>query len=87
MTNEEKLKDKILGTMKLLADDKEWPIAFPLIEKLVDSAVNDWHKDIDDQLTVLIKDWESRMGDKDTTLYSLGVRRAQDIVRGESSDL
>jgi hypothetical protein len=87
MTNQEKLRDKIVGTMKLLADENQWPIKLELIEKLIDSAVNDWYSDIDQQITVLIKDWESRMGEGDTTLYSLGVRRAQDIVRGEDKPL
>ena len=87
MTNEEKLKDKIVGTMKLLADENEWPIKFELIEKLIDSAVNDWYSDIDQQITDLIKDWESRLGEDDKTLYTLGVRRALDIVRGEERTL
>ena len=86
MTNSEKLRDKIAGTMKLLADENQWPIKFEMVERLIDSAVNDWYSDIDQQLTNLIKDWESRMDD-DKTLYTLGIRRAQDIVRGEEKPL
>lgn len=87
MTNSDKLRDKIAGTMRLLADENQWPIKFEMIERLIDSAVNDWYTDIDQQLTNLIKDWEERMGEEDKTLYTLGIRRAQDIVRGEEKPL
>jgi hypothetical protein len=87
MKSSDKLKDKIVGTMRLLADENQWPVKLELLEKLVDSAVTDWTSDIDQQLLGLIKDWEERMGDDDKTLYSLGVRRAQDIIRGDDEPL
>jgi hypothetical protein len=87
MNNSEKLIDKIAGTMRLLADEDQWPVKIELIEKLIDSAVNDWYLDIDQQLSNLVRDWEEKMGDEDKTLYTLGIRRAQDIVRGEENPL
>ena len=87
MTNEEMLKDKIIGTMSLLADKNDWPIKFEMLEKLVSTAVHDWYSDIVQQLVSMIKEWEEKMGDDDKTLYTLGVRRALDIVRGEEHSL
>lgn len=87
MTNEQMLKDKIAGTMRLLADENQWPIKFEMIERLIESAVNDWYSDIDQQLVNLVKEWEEKMGEGDSTLYTLGVRRALDIVRGEERTL
>ena len=87
MNNSQKLIDKIAGTMRLLADENQWPVKIELIEKLIDSAVNDWYSDIDQQITNLVRDWEEKMGEGDKTLYTLGVRRAQDIVRGDENPL
>jgi hypothetical protein len=40
------------------------------------------------KLLFMIKDWESRMPpEEDDTFYSLALRRALDVVRGESPDL
>ncbi len=87
MTNEEMLKDKITGTMRILADENQWPIKFEMVERLIETAVHDWLSDIDQQLVSMVKDWEEKMGEDDKTLYTLGVRRALDIVRGEERTL
>lgn len=87
MTNSEMLRDKIIGTMKLLADENQWPIKFEMVERLIGSAVNDWYSDIDQQLVNMVKEWEEKMGEDDKTLYTLGVRRALDLVRGEERTL
>lgn len=54
------------------------------IAEAVVTPVNTFVESIENQLTELIKDWEEKMSDDDRTLYSLGLRRALDIVRGES---
>jgi hypothetical protein len=59
----------------------------PSVEQIAEAVVTPvdaFMKSIEDQLTELIKDWEEKMSDDDKTLYSLGLRRALDIVRGES---
>ena len=33
------------------------------------------------QLAELVTDWENSMGDEDKTLYTLGIRRAIDVIR------
>lgn len=80
----EQLIERLTYTMRVLAPEDKWPVEFKIVERLVEQVLNDYYDDIDARLTTLIKDWESRMDD-DKTLYSLGVRRAQDIVRGVES--
>ena len=59
----------------------------PTVEQIAEAVVtpvDTFVKSIEDQLTELIKEWEEKMSDDDKTLYSLGLRRALDVVRGES---
>ena len=83
MTKEE-LIERTTTLMRIMAAEDKWPVPFAMVERLLEQVLTDWHDDIDGRLTELIKDWESRMDD-DKTLYTLGVRRAQDIVRGIES--
>ena len=80
------LKDKLISTMKALAPEDEWPLKFPMIERLIETVVNDWAGDIEREIVVLIAEWEAKIED-DNTLYTLGARRALDIVRGEERTL
>lgn len=34
-----------------------------------------------ERMAELVRDWESSMGDEDKSLYTLGIRRAIDVVR------
>ncbi len=59
----------------------------PTVEQIAEAVVTPvetFVKLIENQLMDLIKDWEEKMSDDDKTLYSLGLRRALDVVRGES---
>lgn len=85
MTKNE-LIEKISGTLKLLAPEDQWPISFANLDTLVDSIISEWYDEIDEKVSKHIKDWETRMPD-DKTLYSLGIRRVQDLIRGEAQDL
>ena len=40
--------------------------------------------DLVNELTKMVKDWETEVPD-DTTLYTLGLRRAIDLVQGNTS--
>jgi hypothetical protein len=53
-------------------------------KKLVEQnlSVGMWKDEVQDKLLHIIKVWETKMGDEDKTLYTLGVRRALDIVMG-----
>jgi len=50
----------------------------------VEKAINSWSEQATDELKQLAKDWENTMGDLNESFYSLGVRRAIDVVTGES---
>ena len=39
--------------------------------------------DLVDELTKMVKDWETEVPD-DTTLYTLGLRRAIDLIQGNA---
>jgi hypothetical protein len=39
---------------------------------------------MDSTLSFMIKDWEARM-EGEETFYTLGIRRVQDILRGDKS--
>ena len=56
------------------------------IAAIVSDATMDWIDSIEMKLTEMIRDWESRMPD-DGTFYSLGLRRALDVVKGNDPDL
>lgn len=53
--------------------------AVMLTEKVVE-ALSDYSEEIAEKLRTMISEWESVMDEDDKTLYSLGLRRAVDIV-------
>jgi calcineurin-like phosphoesterase family protein len=57
-----------------------------MIERLIDTVVSDWSGEIEKEIVVLIAEWEAKIEDDDT-LYTLGARRALDILRGEERTL
>jgi len=48
----------------------------------VDVEISSWGDSVSGKLKQLAIDWESAMGDADESFYSLGVRRAEDVVLG-----
>lgn len=86
MNRKDELKDKLISTMKSLAPEDQWPLKFGMIEHLIETVVDDWSKEIEKEIIVLIAEWEAKIED-DNTLYTLGARRALDIVRGEERTL
>lgn len=56
------------------------------IAAIVSDATIDWIDTIEMKLTEMIRDWEDRMP-QDDTFYSLGLRRALDVVKGNDPDL
>jgi hypothetical protein len=51
----------------------------------LDPVIEEWRSDVIVEMERLIKDWETNMGDDDKTFYSLGLRRAIDIVTGKDA--
>lgn len=77
MGKREELTEKIISDFSLAGSDAQ----------LIEFIVDEHHKKIEDAIVLLIKDWEEKMGEDDKTLYSLGLRRALDVVRGEERTL
>lgn len=51
------------------------------VETAVFDAFDDWQKHLVDELKKLVDQWEVEVPD-DTSLYTLGLRRAIDVVSG-----
>jgi len=84
MTKSKELAGDLTDMMKVMADGETWPVPFEMVERMVDQVVSRWLGEVESEIQTLIKDWETKMED-DNTLYSLGLRRALDVVKGESS--
>ena len=84
MTKSKELASTIVGMMQVIADKADWPIPFEMVERIVDQTVSGWVDEVESEIQTLIKDWEGRL-ENDDSLYSLGLRRALDVVKGQSS--
>ena len=73
-----------MKTMSFSGPDQQQVVELELAERAVQSILSDWFESIDGSLSFMIKDWEARM-DGEETFYSLGVRRVQDMLRGDDS--
>ena len=86
----EQLVQRVAYAMKTMAvpmypkDDEQSMVELELAERAVRSILKDWFESIDGTLTEMIKDWESRM-EGEETFYTLGIRRVQDVLRGDKS--
>lgn len=86
MSEKEKLVERILYSLKVVStsyDAQDRVVELDMAEKVIDTIITDWLEGVDNSLTAIIKDWEARVED-DKSLFSLGVRRAQDVIRGEN---
>jgi hypothetical protein len=79
----DQLIERALIMLRVLADDDQWPVDVKLVERVISGMISEWIDDAEEDIKSLIKDWESRHED-DNTLYSLGLRRALDVVKGQS---
>ncbi|NDA95453.1 MAG: hypothetical protein EBY03_04870 [Actinobacteria bacterium] len=52
------------------------------IETAVFDAFDEWQRHLSDEIKKLVSSWETEVPD-DGSLYTLGLRRAQDVVNGE----
>lgn len=83
----DQLVERIAYAMKTMAvstDDKQSMVELELAERAVRSILKDWFESMDGTLSHMIKDWESRT-EGEETFYTLGIRRVQDILRGDKS--
>jgi hypothetical protein len=84
VTKSKELAATLTAMMQVMADKDQWPIPFELVERMTEKVISGWVDDVESEIQTLIKDWEVKM-EEDNTLYSLGLRRALDVVKGESS--
>jgi hypothetical protein len=94
MTNEE-LAEKITELLMMTAPETSWPMknyqmrsAITQIlnqskSQMMDEELTEWKLTVETGVRNLIKDWETRMPD-DSTLYSLGLRHALDVMQGRT---
>jgi hypothetical protein len=86
----DRLIEKVAYAMRTMSvpmypKDGEQPmVELELAERAVRSILKDWFDSTDRTLTDMIKDWESRM-EGEETFYTLGIRRVQDVLRGDKS--
>ena len=83
----DQLVERVTYAMKAMSfssPDQQQVVELELAERAVRSILKDWFESTDKTLTEMIKDWEARM-EGEETFYSLGIRRAQDLLRGDDS--
>jgi len=61
------------------------PEAFLAVSQVVEANTNNWIDSKVQKLEEMIREWEVSMDDSDKTLYSLGLRRAVDVVREQTA--
>lgn len=52
------------------------------VEMVIFEAFDSWKYDMVEKLRKMISEWEAEVSD-DTSLYSLGLRRAIDVINGD----
>ena len=60
------------------------PDAVPDLVSFIDEAIKERDDSLVAGLATLTREWETAMGPDDKSLYTLGLRRAIDLIRGES---
>lgn len=56
-----------------------------VVEQYVLESIDEWLHDTNEQLNTLITEWERTFPDGEQGLYSLGIRRAMDVVFDRSA--
>jgi hypothetical protein len=80
------LTNNIIEQLRQLAQRGEMtPEALMKVNEVIETSVDSWIVSKVDILEDMIKEWELVMDSGDTSLYSLGLRRAVDVVREETA--
>ena len=58
------------------------PEQFLQVMGAIEENLSSWREETSGKLKQMAIDWESTMGDTDESFYSLGIRRAEDIILG-----
>lgn len=80
------LTNNIIEQLRQLAQRGEiTPEVLMTVSKVIETSVDNWIVSKIDVLEDMIKEWEQVMDSEDNSLYSLGLRRAVDVVREETA--
>lgn len=83
MMNNEMRSTVVTYLEGMMMDGSIKPEAVPALTRFLDETLNDSNSEIVKMLTEKIKDWEDTMGGDDKSLYTLGIRQAVDVLRGD----
>lgn len=61
------------------------PEALMKIAQVVEANTNNWVESKIQKLEEMVQEWEETMVENDKSLYSLGLRRAVDVIREETA--
>jgi len=61
------------------------PEALMAVSQVIETNTNSWVESKAQRLEEMITEWEATMEDSDKTLYSLGLRRAVDVIREQTA--
>ena len=70
---------------QLVSERAITPESMLKVSQSVQEGISEWTESVTAQITSMITDWESSMGEDDKTFYSLGLRRAMDIISGSTA--
>lgn len=77
------MKEQIGSDLRVLVHSGEiTPDTLLKISRIVEGRVEEWRSGIIEQLRQMIIEWETTMGDEDKSFYTLGIRRAVDLLNG-----
>jgi len=68
----------------MMMDGSIKPEAVPPLTRFLDEVTSGINEELIEELVKKIKDWEDTMGEDDRSLYTLGIRQAVDVLRGDS---
>jgi hypothetical protein len=70
---------------QLVQDGAMTPETFVLITNMVETNFDNWIQSKIEQLKSMVTDWETSIGDDDKSFYTLGLRRAIDVIGEETA--
>jgi hypothetical protein len=80
------MKNRVVNQLsQMVAEHSLSATAADLLERMILKEFDGWLADKVSQMDQLIVEWESRIPASEQGMYSLGIRRAIDIVNGNSA--
>jgi hypothetical protein len=70
---------------QLVSERAITPESMLKVSQSVQEGISEWTESVTAQITSMISEWEASMGEDDKTFYSLGLRRAIDIISGSTA--